>query len=264
MKKELSLFGITYRAWYVWRRNLDVALVTWKTSVFPPMLEPVFYILAFGLGLGAYVGKISYMGRECAYLPFIAPGMVAVGILFHSVFECMYASFVRMYYQKTYDAIISTPLSAEDVLGGEILWGATKGLFAGTAILAIVSLFGLVNYPSALIILPAAVVAGLLFSGMGLLFASKSPSIDNLNLPVFLFINPMFLFSGTFFPLDGLPLWAKYVAYALPLAHLTDICRAATLGVFYPALLLNWLYLVALAATLPLLSVREMRKRLIK
>lgn len=258
------LKNVSYRAWYMWRRNVDVSLVTWKTNVIPPLIEPVLYILAFGIGLGAYVQKISFDGGAYDYLTFLAPGMIAVGVMFHSVFNTMYGAFVRLRYQKTFDAIITTPLSAEDILVGEILSGATQGLFAGAAILLIVSLFGLAAYPSSLVILPLAALAGLMFASFGLLFAAMAPYIDNLNLPIFLFINPMFLFSGTFFPLDGMPAWVKLAANLLPLTHLVNITRAATFDRLQPTLLWDLLYILVLTAAIAHLSIRKMKARLIK
>lgn len=260
-----SLLGnLSYRAWYMWRRNVDVSLVTWKTNVIPPLLEPVLYILAFGIGLGAYVQQITYAGRAYEYLTFMAPGMVAVGVMFHSTFDTMYGAFVRLRYQKTFEAIITTPLSAEDILAGEILSGATKGLFAGTAILLIVTLFGLAAYPSSLVILPLAALAGVMFASFGLFFAALAPYIDNLNLPVFLFINPMFLFSGTFFPLDGMPAWVQHIAWLMPLTHVVTITRAATFGTLSAGLLWNLLYIAALTAVMAYVSIRRMKTRLIK
>lgn len=258
------LKNISYRAWRMWRRNVDVSLVTWKTNVLPPLIEPVLYILAFGIGLGAYVQKMQYDGRAYSYLAFLAPGMVAVGIMFHSVFDTMYGAFVRLRYQKTFDAIITTPLSAEDILAGEILSGATRGVFAGTAILLIVTLFGLASYPSSLAILPVSAVAGLMFASFGLLFAAMAPYIDNLNLPIFLFINPMFLFSGTFFPLDGMPAWVRLTAECLPLTHLVNITRAATFNRLRPDLIWDFLYMALLTAAVAGLAIRRMKSRLIK
>jgi len=258
------LGNISYRAWHMWRRNVDVSLVTWKTNVLPPLLEPVMYILAFGIGLGAYVQKISSGGRAYDYLTFLAPGMIAVGVMFHSTFDTMYGAFVRLRYQKSFDAIITTPLSAEDILAGEILSGATKGLFAGAAMLLIVSLFGLAAYPSSLVILPLSALAGFMFAAFGLLFAAMAPYIDNLNLPIFLFFNPMFLFSGTFFPLDGMPAWVRLTANLLPLTHLVNITRAATFGRLNWALLWDLLYIVGLTAAIAWVSIRKMKSRLIK
>ena len=258
------LGNISYRVRHVWRRNLDVSLFSWKTTVLPPLLEPMLYLFAFGVGLGAYVMQVSFHGRLTDYLTFMAPGMIAVGVLFHAIFECMYGSFVRMRYQRTFDAMLTTPLLMEDILAGEILWGATKGLFAGLAVLAVISAWGLAAYPTSLLVLPVAALAGLLFAGFGLLFAAVSPYIDNLNLPTFLFINPMFLFSGTFFPLDGLPRWLKGVAWCLPLTHTVEIMRAATFGALAARLWGSFAYLAVLTPIVCYAAILLMKRRLIK
>jgi len=258
------LANISYRVRYVWQRNLDVCLFSWKTTVFPPLLEPMLYLFAFGVGLGAYVEKVQFHGQLTDYLTFMAPGMIAVGVLFHATFECMYGSFIRMRYQRTFDAMLTTPLLMEDILAGEILWGATKGLFAGLAVLAVIGVWGLAAFPTSLLVLPVAALAGLLFAGFGLLFAAVSPYIDNLNLPTFLFINPMFLFSGTFFPLDGLPRWLRTVAWALPLTHTVELMRAATFGVLRPQLWLSFAYLFLLTPAVCYAAIFLMKRRLIK
>jgi lipooligosaccharide transport system permease protein len=258
------LRNISYRVRYVWRRNLDVSLFSWKTMVLPPLLEPMLYLFAFGVGLGAYVEKVRFHGRLTDYLTFMAPGMIAVGVLFHAIFECMYGSFIRMRYQRTFDAMLTTPLLMEDILAGEILWGATKGLFAGLAVLAVISAWGLAAYPASLLVVPTAALAGLLFAGFGLLFAAVSPYIDNLNLPTFLFINPMFLFSGTFFPLDGLPRGLKAAAWCLPLTHTVEIMRAATFGTLAAPLWWSFAYLAALTPAVCYAAIFLMKRRLIK
>jgi lipooligosaccharide transport system permease protein len=258
------LRNISYRAAYVWRRNLDVNLVTWQTNFLPPILEPLLYIFAFGFMLGRYVQRITWAGIELDFLTFIAPGMIAVAILYHSTFECMYGSFVRMYYQKTFDAILATPLLIEDVIAGEILWAATKSFFAATIMLAVVSMFGLVDYPSGLVIIPLSFVGGLMFGSFGMIFTSISPSIDTMNLPVFLAVTPMFLFSGTFFPVEGLPAWGRVIAYVFPLTHVVVVARAASLGILSAAFLPNMIYIVAVGTGLFLLAVHLMKRRLVK
>jgi len=258
------LRNISYRLRHVWRRNLDVSLFGWKSTVLPPLLEPLLYLFAFGLGLGAYVEKVRFHGRLTDYLTFMAPGMIAVGVLFHSIMECMYGSFVRMRYQRTFDAMLTTPLLMEDILAGEILWGATKGLFAGLAVLLVIGVWGLAVFPASLLVLPVAALSGLLFAGFGLLFASVSPYIDNLNLPVFFFINPMFLFSGTFFPLDNLPKWLRAAAWCLPLTHTVEIMRAATFGALTARLWWSAAYLAVLTPVVCYAAILLMKRRLIK
>ncbi|MBI5881549.1 MAG: ABC transporter permease [Elusimicrobia bacterium] len=258
------LRNISPRLLRIWQRNFDVSLVTWKTNVLPPLLEPLLYIFAFGFGLGAYVQEISFEGRTYEYVAFMAPGMVAVGVMFHAVFESMYGSFVRMRYQKTFDAVLHTPLLIEDILAGEILWGATKGLFAGVAVLAVITAFGLASYPSSLMVIPAAFTAGIMFAGFGLFFAAISPYIDNLNLPTFLFITPMFLFSGTFFPLDGLPAWLRGLAMVLPLTHLVTVVRASTFGTLSAGLAVNFAFMAVVGFAVSYIGIKLMKERLIK
>ena len=134
-----KLSNISWRTLHVWRRNGEVLLTTWYTNFIPPLLEPVFYVLAFGFGIGGLVGDFKFQGQEMSYLQFVAPGVVAVAVMFWSFFETTYSSFVRMYYQRTFDAMIATPLLVEDVIAGELLWGATKAFGAGTLMLCMLS-----------------------------------------------------------------------------------------------------------------------------
>ena len=106
-------------AWAVWRRNLDVYLKSWRVNLLTPAFEPVLYLLALGFGVGSYISEIDGV----PYVRFIAPALVAISVMNASFFECTYGSYVRMYYQKTFDAIVATPVSIEEVIPGEILWG---------------------------------------------------------------------------------------------------------------------------------------------
>jgi len=144
MKRILK--NISWRSLRVWQRNYDVYLATWKVNFIPPLLEPFLYLLAFGVGLGQLVNDVTYNSTQISYLKFIGPGLIAVAIMNHGFFETTYASFVRMYYQKTFDAILSTPLTIEDVVFGELLWGATKSLFAGAIMLIVMIFFNLVSF----------------------------------------------------------------------------------------------------------------------
>jgi lipooligosaccharide transport system permease protein len=256
--------NISKRFFRVWQRNLTVYQKIWKISFVPPLFEPLFYLLAFGIGFGALVGKIKYQGFEVSYLVFIAPALLAINIMNNAFFENTYASFVRMYHQKTFDAMLTTPLSIDEIITGEIIWGATKSVIATGIMQAVISIFGLIDYPAGLMILPLAFLGGIAFGAIGMFFTAITPTIDMFNLPVFLFVTPMFLFSGTFFPAENLPAWAQTLAIIFPLTHLVKLVRSLSLGILDAGLLWNMAYLIMFSLIFFPLALIQMRKRLIK
>ncbi len=257
-------FDISRRFVRVWQRDLTVYRKSWKVSFITPLLEPLFYILAFGVGLGVLVGGIRYQAREMTYVAFIAPALVAVSIMQNSFFETTYNSYVRMYYQKTFDAMIATPLSVEEIITGEIVWGATKSVVAAAIMMVVLTFFGLIRYPSSLLLLPLAFLGGIAFGSLGMLFTSVVKNIEMYNLPIFLLVTPMFLFSGTFFPLDTLPPWAQNVAFLLPLTHLVDLARSCAYGEAVPGPFVGFSYLSIFCLVFFPLAVYKMHRRLIK
>lgn len=259
-----AIFDISWRFLRVWQRNLIVYRRIWKVNFLPPLLEPLFFLLAFGMGLSSLIGVLHYAGEEVSYLAFITPAIIAINMMNNAFFETTYASFVRMYYQKTFDAMMATPLSLAEVITAEIIWGATKSVIATTIMLAVLSGFGLVHYPHGLLIIPLAFLGGIAFGSAGMLFTGIVPSIDMFNLPLFLFITPMFLFSGTFFPIDNLPHWAQMLALALPLTHLTTLTRQLCLGMANLSLLRELAYLLIFSLVLFPLAIKAMHRRLIQ
>lgn len=255
--------NISRRFLRVWNRNMVVYRKIWLVNFLVPLLEPLLYLTAFGIGLSAFIGHVPYRGRELPYILYIAPALLSITMMYNAFFENTYASFVRMFYQKTFDAMMSTPLSLEDIIAGEILWGATKSVIATAIMLVVVSLFGLVRYPDGLLVLPIAFLGGIAFGTVGMVFTGIIPSIDMFNLPIFLFVSPMFLFSGTFFPTEALPHWVHILASALPLTHLVNLTRGACLGEIGPDLLWSLVYLVAFFCILFPVALTVMRRRLI-
>jgi len=261
---------LTYRVWSVWRRNFDVFKKTIFVNFLPALLEPILYLAAFGVGLGALItGTIE----GSSYIQFIGPGLISIAVMYGSFFECTYASFVRMYYQKTFDAIIATPINLDEVIAGELLWGATRATINGTIVLAIVAAFGLVSSPLAVLVPVLAFLGGLLFASLGMCFTALAANIDFFNFPSFLFITPMFLLSGTFFPLTVLPSVLQTAALAvLPLTHLVGLTRGLVLGRmesflgFSPEVLagLSVVWMLFVALFFFVLSIVLMRKKLIK
>ncbi|MDA0524751.1 ABC transporter permease [Methanococcoides alaskense] len=251
---------LTSGAFKVWRRNKDVFMKNAKLNLLPPFIEPLLYLFAMGFGLGMFIEEIDGV----PYAKFIAPALISVSVMYGAFFECSYGSYVRMYYQKTFDAIIATPLSIEDVIIGELLWGATRSTISATLMLPVIALFGLITFPHSLLIIPFAFLAGLLFACLGMCIAAVTPNIMSINYPIMLFITPMFLFSGTFFPLNVLPEIVQYIALAiLPLTHVVMIIRALTFGTPGLELLFNLAWIIGVCAIGFVVSVNMMKKRLV-
>lgn len=261
---KLYRFDISRRFIKVWRRNLSVYQQTWKISFLPPLLEPLFYLLAFGIGFSTMIDGVHYQGLDLTYRQFLAPALISVAIMYNAFFETSYNSFVRMYYQKTFDAMLATPLNLAEIIAGEVAWAATKSLLASALMLVVITLFGLIDYPSGLLVLPLALLGGFCFAAIGMLFTAIVPNIETFNVPIFLFVTPMFLFSGTFFPLENLPGWAQGLAMCLPLTHIVQLVRGATLGHFTAGLWFSLFYLLVFGAVVFPVAVARMHRRLIK
>jgi len=261
---------LTYKVWKVWHRNFDVFMKTIKVNFLPSLLEPILYLLAFGFGLGGFIPNIN--GQP--YINFLAPALVAVAIMNGSFFECTFASFVRMYFQKTFDAIVATPVSVEEVVAGELLWGATRSTINATIVLAVIALFGLITSPLFLLVPLIAFFGGLLFACIAMCFTAIAPNIDFFNYPSFLFVTPMLFLCGTFFPLTSptIPSSLQSVAMAiLPLTHVVNLTRGAIapgsvepiLGL-RPELLIaiSVFWLVLVTVFFFILAINLMKKRL--
>jgi len=260
MQPVLTIPTITRRAWKVWYRNLVVFIRTWHVNFFPPLIEAFLYLFAIGMGIGTYVREIGGI----PYVNFIAPAILAIAVMNSAFFECTYGSYVRMYYQKSFDAMIATPLSIEDVIAGELLWGATRSVLYVTIMLPVLAAFGVISVPLSLLAIPLAFVGGLMFAGIAMCFTAITPGIDTLNYPSFLLITPMALFSGTFFPLTLLPEVLQYIALALlPLTHLVALMRMITLPALTGLLMLHLAWIILVTAIFCIIAINLMKRRLI-
>jgi len=236
-----------------------VFLRLWHAETPAFVAEPVIILLAMGLGLGAYVGLVD--GQK--YIEFIAPGLIAGYAMFSANFECTYGSFVRLEHQRTFDAIIATPLDIEDVAAGEIFWGATRAALTGIAMLVIAAVFGLVYSPYALLIPLVCFLEGLMFASIALFFTSIVPSIYSFNYYFSLFITPMFFFSGVFFPLSSFPDLVQKLSWVVPLTPAVHLTRALVSGDLHPSLILSLIIILAFTIPFFLASMITMRRRLV-
>jgi lipooligosaccharide transport system permease protein len=183
--------------------------------------------------------------------------------MFAATYECTYGTYVRMTYQKTFDAILATPVNMYDLVAGELIWGSTKSVFYGTIIILVISFFGLVDSPLIILAIPFLFISGLIFSEISMIFVAIVPGIDSFNYFYTILMTPMFLFSGIFFPLDTLPPVISKIAFFTPLYHLVNICRSFSSGLLSITLWdIIWILIVLILLT-PY-PFRLMRRRIME
>lgn len=232
---------LTYRLFKVWRRDL----VVWQKNLVFYLLvnfvEPLIYLLAMGYGLGRFVGRMQGM----SYVEFIAPAMLVFSVMNGTSFETTYGSYTRLKEQKTAHGIAMTPVSMAEVIGGEILWATTKAAMTGSVIFLVLGIFNLLHSWWILLMPLVMLATGFLFAALGMMMTSLAKNYDFFSYYYTLFISPMFVFSGTFFPLDPLPAWARTLAHFLPLTYAVKVARNLFLGIFT---WMDGLYIVGLFA----------------
>ncbi|ACR29003.1 ABC transporter permease [Burkholderia glumae] len=210
----------------VWRRNYLV----WRKLAFASMIgnlaDPMIYLFGLGLGLGLMVGHVDGV----SYIAFLAAGTTGSSVMMSASFEAMYSAFSRMHAQRTWEAIMHTPLALGDIVLGEIVWAASKAMLSGTAIMLVAGALGYASFPSLLAAVPAIALAGLAFASVTMIVTAVAPSYDFFMFYQTLALTPMLLLSGVFFPVEQLPAVARYAANALPLANAIDLIRPAMLG----------------------------------
>ena len=240
----------------VFSRNLKVFGKTWKANIMFNFIEPLLYLWAMGFGLGVYITKIEGL----AYIDFLAPALVASSAMFSTTYEMTYGSFTRMSYQKTFHGMVATPVSMDDVVMGEILYGTFKGVLYGLVFFVVIAMFGVVKSPLALLIpIPLALMV-MSFSILSLIWTSIAPNYDSFGYFFTLFISPMFLFAGVFFPVEDLPAVIGLVPWFTPLYHAVEVIRPLVLGKADWSILVNlgWLFaFVALTIRIPLVMVKN-------
>ena len=231
----------------------------WKATTFSSLLEPVVYLLAFGVGLGAtLVDRVDGL----AYVEFVGTGMVATAVIFSSALPAMYSTYVKHRFQRTYDAILAAPVDVEELVTAEMLWiGARAGVY-GTFPLLVAMAFGLDPAPAMLLVPLFCVITALGFAAFGITIAASVSKIDQYNYVTSLLVTPLFLVAGTFFPIDDLPAALQAAAQLNPLHHLVELVRGASFG-FEATDAIRLAVLVGFAAALWRVAIRRMEKRLI-
>jgi lipooligosaccharide transport system permease protein len=258
-----------WRAWAVVRRQARVYLRNWYTALLPPVLEPILYLMAFGLGLGSYIGSLTWSGHVVPYLAYMAPGIVTYTAFNGPFFQGLYGAFVRMHYQKTWEGQLGTQVELTHVVAGEMLWAALQGtVYAAIVclVLLVISACGFVHLvwwalPACL---PIAFVLGCAVALVGLFFTAIMPSIDHMNLPTFLVGFPVGVLSDTYFPVVAKAAWLRVLVGLNPVHHAAESIRGLLLlgrldhHVVYLVLICSVMVLVLFP-----LVVRLMRRRVL-
>lgn len=252
--------GRAQRAFRMWRRNFDVFKSHYWASIVGNIGEPLLYLFGLGVGLGAMVKDVEGI----PYLHWLGPGLMAASAMNSAAFECTFGAYTRMAEQRVHEGILATPMDIDDVVHGEILWGTFKGLMSSSIMLAVLCLFGYFGDWAVIpLLLLAMALFSAAFSAITLCFTSVAQSYESFNFYFTLFLTPLLIFSGVYFPAGQLPAWFSAVFLAFPTAHAVNITRFLFHGGGGWTPIIGVAYLAACAAGGVALARRMVRKRLI-
>jgi lipooligosaccharide transport system permease protein len=217
---------LSFRFFPIWQRHFLVWRKMAKSSVLGHIADPMIYLLGLGYGLGSLLPEMG----GTSYVVFLAAGTVCYSTMNSASFEALYSSFARMHEQRTWEAIMNTPVTLDDIVFAEILWAASKSVLSGIAIVCVIWLLGLSHSLLSLGLLPLALLVGLCFASLGLIMTALAPAYDFFMYYFTLAVTPMMLLCGVFFPVAQLPPFWQGVAQALPLTHAVNIARPLIIG----------------------------------
>jgi lipooligosaccharide transport system permease protein len=253
----------TRRAFLLIERNAHVYRRTWLVLV-SGFFEPLFYLLGVGFGIGGLIGTVPGPdGRPIQYGAFVAPALLAASAMNGAIYEATLNVFFRLKYQKIYDAILATPVGPGDIALGEIGWALIRGLLYAVGFMVVMVVLGLASSPVALLAIPAAVIVGFGFAGAAMAATTWMRSWQDFDL-VQLIILPLFLFSGTFFPLSAYPPVLALIVEITPLYRSIDLIRAFTTGVVGPSVVIDVVYLLAMGLVGLTIVSRRLDRLLLK
>ncbi len=205
----------------IWRRNFMVWKKMAGSSILGHLADPLIYMLGLGYGLGGMLPQVGGM----SYIAFLAAGTVCYSTMNSASFEALYSGFARMHEQRTWEAILNTPVTLDDIVFSEILWAASKSLLSGLAVLVVIWVLGLSHSMLTLWLIPLSMLVGLCFASLGLIMTALAPGYDFFMYYFTLVITPMVLLCGVFFPVDQLPPLLLQLSGLLPLTHAIELSR---------------------------------------
>jgi lipooligosaccharide transport system permease protein len=259
-----ALVGSFLRARRLVQRNMLVYRHSWMV-IFSGFFEPVFYLLGIGYGLGTIVGDVTLTdGRVVAYAAFVAPALLAQSTMNGAISETIFNVFFKLNFEKVYDAILVTPLGIGDIALGELMWAMIRGTIYAVAFVLVMAALGLMISPWAILALPATLFCSVAFCAAGLATTTFLRTVQDFDLPFGLVIMPMFLFSGTFFPITIYPEWLQVAVQLTPLYHAIELLRGLTTGIVGLPILLHVLYLGVFGGVAMVIARRRLATKLIQ
>ena len=254
----------------VWRsrrlveRNILVYRHQW-IIIFSGVFEPIFYLVGIGLGVGGLVDTAPIRDRpDISYTAYVAPALLATAAMNGAVFETIFNIFFKLNYAKTYDGILATPMGIGEIAIGEVAWALMRATLYGVAMLLIMLLAGLVFSWWAVLVLPAVLLVSAAFAAAGLAGTSFLRTVNDFDIPMGLIVMPMFLFSGTFFPITIYPEPVQVFMQATPLYHSISLIRGLSTGIMGWAQAWDVIYLVGFLALFMYVATWRMSRKLIK
>jgi len=246
------------------QRNLLVYKRGWMV-IFSGFFEPLFYLLGIGYGLGTLVGGVELSdGRTITYAAFVAPALLAQASMNGAIAESIFNVFFKLNFSKTYDAILATPLGIREIAVGEMLWSLFRGTLYVIAFVMVMIGMGLVISPLLFLVIPASILIGAAFSAACLATTAYLRTVQDFDLPMGLVVMPMFLFSGTFFPISLYPQPIQLAMELTPLFHAVGLLRGLATGLLGWHELWDLAYLVAFGAIAMWIALNRLEQRLIK
>lgn len=242
----------------VWLRNFLFFRKTFVVSLFWTTLEPLMFLGAFGFGFGHYISAIEGM----SFLQFYFAGLLCTTAMMVAYFESTYPNYTKLTYQKTYAAMLLTPISTQQIFFGELLWAATKGFLGVFGVFLISSLFGLFNVKF-FVIAPILFLLSLVFASFGMIMISIAKNYDSFVFSTSGVIVPLSMISGTYFSLDEIPYYLKTAAYLFPLAHAVRLVRSVLYKEIGAFDLVHVAVLLVYLAIFSFIGLRLFRKKLV-
>lgn len=248
-----------HRVFSVWYRHILVYVKNIFSNGIPPFLEPLLFLAGVGIGLGGFVGEINGI----SYVTFLAAGIIAPPAMFTAAYECTFGTFIRLEFDKVYDGMIAASITVKDLFIGEILFCGTKGLFFSSAVLAVLSVFGLIGSPMAIFSVFVGFFTGMMFAALSLLVTSYVNNINHFNFYFTGFITPTFFLSGIVFPLNTLPKFVEIIAQVFPLVHSVNLMRAFCFNKFELSLIGDVFYIILFVTIIGFLAIKRLEKKII-